>query len=110
MKEKITLKNFTMNVLNGIALGTVLCLVPGALLGELLKYIGKLYPSLAFLSLSITISNAMIGLASGIIIGLFFKLKALASWGGEVSETKNHPLYGCEIKVKQLKNHPFLIK
>ena len=51
MKEKITLKNFTMNVLNGIALGTVLCLVPGALLGELLKYIGKLYPSLAFLSL-----------------------------------------------------------
>ena len=37
-------------------------------------------------------------------------LKALASWGGEVSETKNHPLCGCEIKVKQLKNHPFLIK
>ena len=40
----------------------------------------------------------------------FFLLKALASWGGEVSETKNHPLCGCEIKVKQLKNHPFLIK
>ena len=34
MKEKITIKNFTMNVLNAIALGTVLCLVPGALLGE----------------------------------------------------------------------------
>ena len=28
----------------------------------------------------------------------------------EVSETKNHPLCGCEIRVKQLKNHPFLIK
>ena len=79
MKEKITTKNFTMNVLNGIALGTVLCLVPGALLGELLKYIGKLYPSLAFLSLSITISNAMIGLASGIIIGLFFKFTPVQS-------------------------------
>ena len=39
-----------------------------------------------------------------------FLLKALASWGGEVSETKNHPLCGCEIQVKQLKNHPFLIK
>ena len=64
MKEKITIKNFTMNVLNGIALGTVLCLIPGALLGELLKYIGKFYPSLAFLSLSITISNAMIGFGS----------------------------------------------
>lgn len=79
MKEKISIKNFTMNVLNGIALGTVLCLVPGALLGELLKYIGKLYPSLAFLSLSITISNAMIGLASGIIIGLFFKFTPVQS-------------------------------
>ena len=79
MKEKITIKNFTMNVLNGIALGTVLCLVPGALLGELLKYIGNLYPSLAFLSLSITISNAMIGLASGIIIGLFFKFTPVQS-------------------------------
>ena len=39
-----------------------------------------------------------------------FTLKALASWGGEVSETINHPLCGCETKVKQLKNHPFLIK
>ena len=37
-------------------------------------------------------------------------LRALASWGSEVSETKNHPLCGCETKVKQLKNHPFLIK
>lgn len=35
MEEKITFKKFTMNVLNGVALGTVLCLVPGALLGEL---------------------------------------------------------------------------
>ena len=50
MEEKITFKKFTMNVLNGVALGTVLCLVPGALLGELLKYIAKVYPSLAFLS------------------------------------------------------------
>ena len=74
MEEKITFKKFTMNVLNGVALGTVLCLVPGALLGELLKYIAKVYPSLAFLSFSVTISNALIGLASGMIIGMMFKL------------------------------------
>lgn len=79
MKEKITLKTFTMNVLNGIALGTVLCLVPGALLGELLKYIAKTYPNLAFLSLSVTISNAMIGLVSGIIIGMMFKFTPIQS-------------------------------
>ena len=45
-----------------------------------------------------------------VLVQLAFLLKALASRGGEVSETKNHPLCGCEIKVKQLKNHPFLIK
>ena len=28
-------------------------------------------------------------------------LIALAGWGGETSETKNHPLYGWETKVKQ---------
>ena len=41
---------------------------------------------------------------------LLFFLMTLVSWGGGVSETKNHPLCGCEIKVKQLKKHPFLIK
>ncbi|MGX7111287.1 PTS transporter subunit IIC [Gemella cuniculi] len=79
MEEKITLKTFTMNILNGIALGTVLCLVPGALLGELLKYIAKIYPSLAFLSMAVTISNAMIGLASGVIIGMLFKFTPIQS-------------------------------
>ena len=39
-----------------------------------------------------------------------FLLKALASWRDEVSETKKYPLCGCELKVKQLKNHSFLIK
>lgn len=79
MEEKLTIKSFSMNVLNGIALGTVLCLIPGALLGELLKYLGKIYPSLAFLSISVTISNAMIGLVSGIIIGLMFKMSPIQS-------------------------------
>ena len=39
-----------------------------------MKYIAKVYPSLAFLSFSVTISNALIGLASGMIIGMMFKL------------------------------------
>ena len=38
------------------------------------EYIAKVYPSLAFLSFSVTISNALIGLASGMIIGMMFKL------------------------------------
>ena len=38
-----------------------------------------------------------------VLVQLAFILKALASWGGEVSETKNHPLCGCEIRVKHWK-------
>ena len=79
MKEKITIKQFSMNVLNGVALGTVLCLVPGALLGELLKLLVKSYPNLAFLSMSVTLSNSMIGLASGAIIGMMFKMTPIQS-------------------------------
>ena len=40
----------------------------------------------------------------------FFLLMTLVSLGRKASETKNHPLCGCEIEVKQLKKHPFLIK
>lgn len=79
MKENLSIKTFIMNILNGIALGTVICLVPGALLGELLKPFIKAYPSLAFLSMSTTISNAVIGLASGVIIGILFKFTPIQS-------------------------------
>ncbi|ERK59820.1 hypothetical protein HMPREF1983_00421 [Gemella bergeri ATCC 700627] len=79
MEEKVTFKTFIMNVLNGIALGTVICLIPGALLGELLKPLVKAYPSLSFLSMSTTISNAVIGLASGVIIGMMFKFTPIQS-------------------------------
>lgn len=34
---KQTPKSFTMNVLNGLAMGTVVVLIPEAILGELMK-------------------------------------------------------------------------
>jgi len=42
----------------------------------------------------------------------FFLLMTLVSLGGKASDTKKPTptLGGCEIEVKQLKKHPFLIK
>ncbi len=37
--EKQTAKSFIMNVLNGLALGTVIVLIPGAILGELIDFL-----------------------------------------------------------------------
>lgn len=36
-RETLTAKKFTMNILNGVAIGTILALIPGALLGEIFK-------------------------------------------------------------------------
>lgn len=38
--SKMNAKNFTMNVLNGVAMGVVVSLIPGALLSELSKALG----------------------------------------------------------------------
>lgn len=72
-------KKFMMNILNGIALGTVIALISGALLGELVKALTPSFPGLAFLSVAFTMSNAMVGLLSGILIGQNFKFTPIQS-------------------------------
>ena len=42
--EKLTARQFSMNILNGVAIGTVLALIPGALLGELLRPYSVSFP------------------------------------------------------------------
>lgn len=49
--QKQTVKSFTMNVLNGLALGTVIVLIPGAILGELMKALLPLWGGFATLIL-----------------------------------------------------------
>lgn len=72
-------KTFIMNILNGIAIGTVIALIPGALLGEVVKMLIPSVPSLAFLTTAFTMSNAMVGLLSGILIGQNFKFTPIQS-------------------------------
>lgn len=66
-------KAFTMNVLNGLALGAVVVLIPGALLGELVRALIGFAPWLGIILEATTMSNAMMGIVVGFLVGLNFK-------------------------------------
>ena len=79
MEKSMNAKTFIMNILNGIAIGTVIVLIPGALLSELFK---ALLPTAPFLQTAIdalSMSNSMMGLVVGIMIGINFKFSPIQS-------------------------------
>jgi len=43
--KKITGREFTLNVLNGISMGVVVSLIPGALLGQFMQALAKIWPA-----------------------------------------------------------------
>lgn len=71
--ERLTPKKYTMNVLNGLAIGTVVALIPGALLGELFKALLPVFPQGAFVLNATAMSNSMLGLVVGVLVGINFK-------------------------------------
>lgn len=71
--EKMTSKKFSMNLLNGIAIGIVLALIPGALLGELFKALLPVFPQGQFVLDLTLLSNGILGLVVGVLIGFQFK-------------------------------------
>src|SRR5690625_5078392 len=75
--EKLTARQFSMNILNGVAIGTVLALIPGALLGELFKALLGVFPQGRFVLDLTTLSNSMLGLITGAVIGYQFKFTPL---------------------------------
>lgn len=77
--EKMTAKKFIMNVLNGIAIGTVLALIPGALLGELFKALLPIFPQGQFVLDVTSMSNSVLGLVVGVVIGYQFKFTPIQS-------------------------------
>lgn len=72
-KEKMTVKKFIMNVLNGVAIGIILALIPGALLGELFKALLPVFPQGQFVLDATTLANSMLGIIIGVLIGYQFK-------------------------------------
>ncbi|MDY0409339.1 PTS transporter subunit IIC [Virgibacillus soli] len=77
--EKMTAKKFSMNVLNGIAIGTVLALIPGALLGELFKALLPIFPQGQFVLDVTSMANSVLGLVVGVLIGYQFKFTPIQS-------------------------------
>src|SRR5690625_4364751 len=77
--EKMTAKKFSMNVLNGVAIGTVLALIPGALLGELFKALLPIFPQGQFVLDFTNLSNSLLGLVVGVLIGYQFKFTPIQS-------------------------------
>ncbi|MBP2057547.1 putative membrane protein [Lactobacillus colini] len=77
MKEKFTIKDFAMNILNGIAIGVVVVLVPGALLSELVKVLLPSMPALSVVQQGLNLANSMMGLVCGILVGLNFKFSPI---------------------------------
>lgn len=61
-------KDFTMNILNGVALGVVVSLIPGALLGELSKALGW-----SFALTATGIAATMMPVVVGVAVAINFK-------------------------------------
>lgn len=70
---RITPKAFLMNVLNGLAIGTVVSLIPGALLGSLLTAIQSHVPGAHAILMATQVCNSLMGVVIGVMIGTAFK-------------------------------------
>ncbi|MEG0289198.1 MAG: PTS sugar transporter subunit IIC [Carnobacterium sp.] len=77
--ERLTPKKYAMNVLNGLAIGTVVALIPGALLGELFKALLPVFPQGEFVLNATSMSNSMLGLVVGVLVGINFKFTPIQS-------------------------------
>lgn len=65
-------RTFIMNILNGVATGVVVVLIPGALLSEIFKALVGSFPQLTIVLNALTMSNSLMGVVCGISIGLRF--------------------------------------
>lgn len=77
--QKLSAKQYAMNVLNGLAIGIVVALIPGALLGELFKALLPVFPQGQFVLNATSLSNAALGLIVGVLIGMNFKFTPIQS-------------------------------
>ncbi|QIH76556.1 hypothetical protein GTN31_09345 [Macrococcoides canis] len=74
---RLTPKQFFMNILNGMAVGIVVALVPNAMLGELFKYLAQYNDIFVNLGHLLMVFQFTLSLLAGITIGAQFKFSAL---------------------------------
>ena len=68
------MKNFINNVLTGMSMGIVVCLIPNALVGEILKLIIPHIPQLQTILEISVIAMSLLPLVIGVMTGICFKL------------------------------------
>ena len=80
MIKEIDPKTFVMNILNGVATGVVVVLIPGALLSELFKALVGALPQLTVVLNALSMSNSLMGVVCGISIGMRFGFTPIESF------------------------------
>ncbi|BDR60710.1 PTS sugar transporter subunit IIC [Lactobacillus xylocopicola] len=75
--EKVTLKEVTLNTLNGLSTGIVVALIPGALINQLVKALAPLWPQLNFMLVLTAFAAALLPAISGVCVGMTAKLSPI---------------------------------
>ncbi|MCP0887277.1 PTS sugar transporter subunit IIC [Ligilactobacillus sp. WILCCON 0076] len=75
--QKISGKEFTLNILNGISLGVVVTLVPSALVGQLMKALTGIFPMATTIIAMTTFTMSLLAAVSGFCVGYLFKFNMI---------------------------------
>ena len=73
MKNKIFEKGFTMKILNGVAIGSVVVLIPGALLNEIFKALLPIFPQGQVILTANAFAMTLMGVVVGVAVSMMFK-------------------------------------
>jgi uncharacterized membrane protein len=77
MTEKITGRQFIMNILNGVSLGVVVALIPSALVGQLMQALQPIFPAATTIRLITSFAMSMLPAIMGLCVGMQFKLNPI---------------------------------
>lgn len=69
---RLGVKKFTLNILNGVALGTVVALIPNALLSELFKALLPVFPAGQYILNAAILSQGLLSALCGFVVALLF--------------------------------------
>ncbi|KRL37691.1 PTS transporter subunit IIC [Liquorilactobacillus uvarum] len=77
MKEKVTGRQYTMNILNGISLGVVVALLPSALVGQLMQAIQGSFPVAGQIIMMTSFAMSLLPAIAAFCVGMQFKLNPI---------------------------------
>lgn len=70
-------KTITMNILNGLSVGIIVALVPGALLNSLVNALVPTWPQLAFITTLTSIAQTMLPVLAAVCVGMIAKFSPI---------------------------------